>query len=129
MIEQEATGRLATARLTAHGNDPDDVTVDLIFATAGIEREIVEQATDLEVWPGTLARVARIGHLIALKLLSRDMKRRPQDQVDLVNLINAADAEERALAFEAARLIEERGFARDRRLVEDLERLLAELSD
>lgn len=127
MIEQEATGRFATARLVPPGSDPDAVVVDLLFATAGIEPEVVAQATDLEIWPGTLGRVARVGHLIALKLLSRDPRRRPQDQVDLVALIAAADADERALAFEGARLIEERGFARERRLVEDLQRLLAEM--
>jgi len=129
MIEQEATGRFATARLVPPGSDPDAVVVDLLFATAGIEPEVVAQATDLEIWPGTLGRVARVGHLIALKLLSRDPRRRPQDQVDLVALIAAADADELALAFEGARLIEERGFARERRLVEDLQRLLAELSE
>lgn len=129
MIEQEATGRFATARLVPPGSDPDAVVVDLLFATAGIEPEIVAQATDLEIWPGTLGRVARVGHLIALKLLSRDPRRRPQDQVDLVALIAAADADELALAFEGARLIEARGFARERRLVEDLQRLLAELSE
>lgn len=129
MVEQEATGRFATARLVLPGSDPDAVVVDLLFATSGIEPEIVAQATELEIWPGTFGKVARTGHLIALKLLSRDPKRRPQDQVDLVALIAAADADELALAFAAASLIEERGFARERQLVEDLRRLLAELSD
>lgn len=128
MVEQEATGRFATARLATPGSDRDAVVVDLLFATSGIEPEIVAQATELEIWPGTFGKVARIGHLIALKLLSRDPRRRPQDQVDLVALIGAADADERALAFAAARLIEERGFARERSLVDDLRHLLAELS-
>jgi hypothetical protein len=103
--------------------------VDLLFATAGIEPEIVAHATELEIWPGTPGKVACTGHLIALKLLSRDPRRRPQDQVDLIALIAVADADERALAFEAVRLIEDRGFARGRRLSEDLRRLLADLSD
>lgn len=129
MIEQEATGRFATARLVTPGNDPASVVVDLLFASSGIEPEIVAQATALEIWPGTIGKVARTGHLIALKLLSRDPRKRPQDQVDLIALITAADADERALAFAATRLIEDRGFSRDRRLVDDLQQLLAELSD
>lgn len=129
MIEQEVTGRFATARLMTPGGGTDAVVVDLLFATSGIEPEIVAEATDLEIWPGTIARVARTGHLIALKLLSRDPRRRPQDQVDLVTLIAAADATECAHAFAAVRLIEERGFARDRQLTEDLRRLMAELGD
>lgn len=128
MVEQEATGRFATARLVTPGSTPDAVVVDLLFATSGIEPELVAQATELEIWPGTFGKVARTGHLIALKLLSRDPRRRPQDQVDLVALIGVADADERTLAFAAARLIEERGFARGRRLVDDLRQLLAELS-
>lgn len=128
MIEQESTGRLATARLLAPGVDPDIVNVDILFATSGIEPEIVAQATEFEPWPGIYGKVARTGHLIALKILSRDMKRRPQDHIDLVNLINVADDEERALAFDAARLIETRGYARGRALVEDLRELVAELS-
>lgn len=127
MIEQEVTGRFATARLVTPGSDPDAVVVDLLFATSGIELEIVAEATELEIWPGTFGRVARTGHLIALKILSRDPRTRPQDQVDLVGLISAADENELALAFAAARLIEDRGFQRDRRLVEDLQRLLADL--
>jgi hypothetical protein len=129
MIEQEATGRFATARLVTPGNDPASVVVDLLFASSGIEPEIVAQATALEIWPGTIGKVARTGHLIALKLLSRDPRKRPQDQVDLIALITAADADERALAFAATRLIEDRGFSRDRRLVDDLQQLLAELRD
>ncbi len=129
MIEQAATGRFATVRLVTPGNDPASVVVDLLFASSGIEPEIVAQATALEIWPGTIGKVARTGHLIALKLLSRDPRKRPQDQVDLIALIAAADADERALAFAATRLIEDRGFSRDRRLVDDLQQLLAELRD
>lgn len=70
--------------------------------------------------------LARIGHLIALKLLSRS-ERRMQDQVDLVELIKVADEGEIGLAFAAAALIEARGFARGRRLGEDLRELLVVL--
>lgn len=45
MVEQEATGRFATARLVTPGSTPDAVVVDLLFATSGIEPELVAQAT------------------------------------------------------------------------------------
>ena len=127
MIEQEETGRFATARLVTPGGDQELAPiVNLLFASSGIEPEIVAEATELEVWPGTRGRVARVGHLIALKLLSRS-ERRMQDQVDLVELIKVADEGELGLAFAAAALIEARGFARGRRLGEDLRELLVVL--
>jgi len=126
MIEQHETGRFATARLIPGGGGRASMLVDLLFASTGIEPEIVAQATNSEIWPGIYGRVARTGHLIALKLLSR-APRRPQDHVDLVNLLLVADAEERALAYEAAWSIEQRGYARGRNLCADLDALIKEL--
>lgn len=80
----------------------------------------------IDVWPGFHGRVARAGHLMALKVLSRG-PRRPMDHADLVNLLLVADAEERALAYEAAGMIERRGLARGRKLCADLDALIKEL--
>jgi hypothetical protein len=124
MIEQDSVGRLATARLTPCDEDSGAVVVDLLFASSGIEPEIVEQATLVEIWPGIHGHVARAGHLIALKLLSRDPRARPKDQVDLMALLAVADPEECMLALDAVALIERRGFARGRALGEDLRALL-----
>jgi hypothetical protein len=129
MIEQEDTGRFATARMVVPGEDAAEIVVDMLFASSGIEPEIVAEATDLEVWPGVMGKVARVGHLIALKMLSRDMRRRPMDQVDLVELIKIADAAELALAFDAVELIERRGFARGKQLGEELRQFLAFLAE
>lgn len=126
LVEQESTGRLAAARLVANTEDDVGIVVDLFFASSGIEPEIFAQASVIDVWPGFRGRVARAGHLIALKLLSR-APRRPQDHVDLVNLLLVADAEERALAYEAAGLIEERWFARGKKLCAELDALIKEL--
>jgi hypothetical protein len=61
-------------------------------------------------------RVARTGHLIALKLLARDDETRPQDAGDLRALAAVADAEDLRLAEDAVALIEARGYHRDRDL-------------
>lgn len=126
MIEQDVVGRLATARLVPCTEGRGAVVVDLLFASSGIEPEIVEQATFVEIWSGIHGHVARTGHLIALKLLSRDPRARPKDQVDLMALLEVADHEECRIALDAVALIERRGFARGRALVEDLRALLDE---
>lgn len=115
VVEQDATGRLATARLGSaeHGID---VIVDLLFASSGIEPEIVAQAERLEILVGLTAPVATIGHLIAVKLLARDDETRPQDAADLRALLDVATPDDIALAREAVALITERGFHRDRDL-------------
>jgi predicted nucleotidyltransferase len=112
-VEQEAAGRLATVRL-ALGVRGD--VVDLLFASSGIEDEIVAAADRIEVLPALVLPVATIGHLIALKLLATDDRTRPQDAVDLRALITAADDADVAAAREAVGLIEDRGYARGRDL-------------
>ena len=81
LVEQDAAARLATVRLRPRSGEAS--VVDLLFASSGIEAEIVASADALEVLPGLVAPVARTGHLVALKLLSRDDERRPQDRADL----------------------------------------------
>ena len=122
LVEQEATGRLATARLVPRG-DPDGLVTDLLFASSGIEHEIVSNADDLEIVPGLSLPVAAVGHLIALKLLARDDRRRPLDADDLRALSEIADDTDWALASTAVSQIIERGYHRDR----DLARSLADL--
>lgn len=90
--------------------------MDVLFATAGIEPEIVATAEILEVLPDLLMPVATAGHLVALKLLARDDETRPQDAADLRALHAVLGAADRAAARTAAELIVERGFARGRPL-------------
>jgi hypothetical protein len=61
--------------------------------------------------------VARVGHLIALKLLSQDADRRRQDLIDLDQLKSVADDDDWDLAKRACALIVQRGFHRGRDLV------------
>jgi hypothetical protein len=121
VVQQEAAGRLATARLVAPGEPESGVVVDLLFASSGIEPEIAGAAEWLEVFSGVTAPVATAGHLIALKLLARDDVSRPQDALDLRSLLRVATPEELARARESVRLIAERGFARGRDLLAALE--------
>jgi hypothetical protein len=86
-IEQSVAGRLATVRLALAGEDVRGAVVDLLFASSGIEPEVVAAADWIEVVPGFTVPVARLGHLIALKVLARDDRTRPQDRVDLAALL------------------------------------------
>jgi len=124
-VEQEATRRLATIRLIPPGERERGVVVDLLFASSGIEPEIVAGAQIVEVMAGLSVPVARAGHLIALKILARDDERRPQDHVDLRALRVKADAATWDLARSALTLITERRFNRGRDLLAALEQLRA----
>lgn len=118
LVEQDAVGRLAAVRMSA---GPVGVVLDLLFASSGIEAEVVDGAERLEVLPGMSVPVAGAGHLVALKLLARDDATRPQDAADLVALRPVLTERDRADLDEAVRLVVQRGYARGR----DLPRLLA----
>jgi predicted nucleotidyltransferase len=122
VVEQEAVGRLATVRLRRL-RTPQPPVVDLLFASSGIEREVVGEAEPLELLAGLTIAVARIGHLIALKVLSRDDVRRPQDLVDLRALLAVASDGELARARESVALIVARGYHRGRDLASELHQL------
>lgn len=124
VLEQARTGRLATVRLLPHG---DGRLADLLFASSGIEEEIVKEAELLEISPQVTAPVASVGHLIAMKVLSRDDIRRPQDRLDLAALLGVATEDELDLARHAAQTIVDRGCARGRPLVEELADVVKEL--
>lgn len=115
LVEHEVAHRLATVRLSRNDGLQTPV-VDLLFASSGIEAEIVADAELLEILPGLMMPVARVGHLLILKLLSQDDERRPQDSVDLRALLLAASAQEHERMRGAAALITDRGYHRGRDL-------------
>lgn len=123
IIEQDAVGRLATARMRP--STTDGSVVDLLFASSGIEPDIVAAAEVLEVLTGVAVPVAQTGHLIALKVLARDDVGRPQDLLDLRALVAVADGRQLELARVACEAILARGFARGRDLVADLAMITA----
>jgi len=126
VLEQTALSRLATVRLMP----PDSERVaDLLFASSGLELEIVRQAEMLEIAPGYVVPVARLAHLIAMKVLARNDQKRPQDRLDLASLLSVADENELDVCRDAIQLIVARGFHRGRPLLEELENTLNELRD
>jgi hypothetical protein len=124
LLEQERTGRIATVRLT-RDTEPA-VYVDLLFASSGIEAEIVAEAEAIAVLQNLTVRVATRAHLIALKTLARDDRQRPQDWDDLRSLVVDATEDDLRGAREALELIESRGYNRGRSLVEALARAIAD---
>lgn len=120
-IEQDAVGRLATVRLAS--STGGDVVVDVLFASSGIEPEIARDAERIEILPGLTIPVARVGHLIAVKLLARDDVTRPQDQADLRALRDVADDADLDLARDGIELIMSRGYQRGRDLAGAFEAL------
>jgi len=118
-VEQETANRLATVRLLPPGQTAEGVVVDLLFASSGIETEIVQSAEKIEVFPDVFVRVAKVGHLIALKILACDDDR-PQDEVDLRSLLLDVSDADVTDAGEALKLVSERGFERGRNLAEAL---------
>jgi hypothetical protein len=118
ILESEVEGRLATVRLISEGER--EIYIDLLFASSGIEREVVDRADPIELFPELIVKIASRPALIALKVLSADIKTRPQDVIDLSNLIKAASRDEISEAHELLGLISARKYNRDKNLREDL---------
>jgi predicted nucleotidyltransferase len=120
-LDQNAVGRLATVRLRPPTEErPHGVVVDILFASSGIEPEVVTAAERVEIVPGLTVPLATRAHLIALKVLSRDAHRRPRDDEDLRNLLRETKESELAEVRRALDLIAARGFARGKDLEKEL---------
>ena len=123
-VEQTAVDRLATVRLVSP-HDPDvEVEVDIIFASSGIEAEILSDATTMEVFAGLRVPVASRAHLLAMKVLSAD-DARPHDTLDIQSLLRESTKEEIEQVRQALQTISHRGFARGKALSADFDRFLA----
>ena len=120
VVEQDVTGRLATMRMVAPGDD-DPMVVDLIFASTGIEPEIVAAASSIEILPGVTVRVASLGHLLAMKVLAG----RAQDVADFASLFSHAAATDLDTARQALTLVTNRGTHRQKDLLGEFDRLSA----
>lgn len=126
LVEQETAKRLATARLLDLRTSLGGTVVDLLFASSGIEGEVVEQAEIIELFDGVKAPVATVPALIALKVLSRDDRTRPQDRVDALALVAVSTRDDVSRAHDLLKKIEVRGYARDRDLEAAFDALVAE---
>lgn len=126
VMEHRDVERLSTVRLTRRG-DESGIFFDLLFASSGIEPEVVERADLLEILPDLYAPVAEIGHLLALKVLALRPDRpeeRPQDFTDIRELLGVADDSDLRRARAALELISRRGYDRGKALEEELEKQL-----
>lgn len=119
-VEQDATGRLATARL----RDPEGVVCDLAFATAGIEREVVGRAESLELFPGLEVPTASVESLLAMKVLSATPQR-PRDLEDIRAMLVANPGFDQSAVAELLETIERRGYGRGQRLLDKWSELRA----
>lgn len=120
ILEQDYVERLSGVRLEHSGST---VIVDLLFASSGIETEIVAGATSVQVLPQLSVPVATVGHLIALKVLAG----RNKDLTDLEALIPDASDADLETARDAVKLIQARGFNREQDVVAGLEKLISEI--
>ncbi|MPZ17204.1 MAG: hypothetical protein GEV06_04730 [Luteitalea sp.] len=124
-LEQRTSGRLATIRLTPYGQDPEaGIVVDLLFASSGIESEVVAAAEEIEIQQGLTVPVARAGHLVAMKLLSASPQR-PDDARDLIFLLRDISPAELRRARDAIALVEQRRYNRGTSLGALLDDILA----
>ena len=123
VLEQQARSRLATVRLRPRGTDAGGVIVDLLFSSSGIEPELAVAAERILLLGETSLPVARTGHLIALKVLARDDRNRPQDHDDLLALLPVASPADLDQARAALALIQARGYQRGKDLQRELDSL------
>jgi hypothetical protein len=120
-VEHDVRHRLATVRLMS----PQGVKVDLLFASSGIEQEIVERATPVDVGMPGIVPVARAEELLAMKILSMS-ETRLQDRMDAQRLLEfVPDLDLHVVRSHLGR-ITERGFAREQDLEAKLDKLLGQ---
>jgi hypothetical protein len=117
-VEHTRTGRLATARLAS----PTGIVVDLLFASSGIEPEIVDRATPIELALAGALPVAAAEELVAMKVLSMS-ESRLQDRLDAQRLLQHAEVDLDRVRLNL-RLIAERRCDRDQDLEAKLELVL-----
>lgn len=110
-VFQRKDGRLATARTF----DASRVLIDYLFNTARIEREVVDAATRMDV-AGIQVPVAQSRHLLAMKIKAN----RPQDAIDIVNLVSHATPKELRHVESLLKLMQARGADPHRDFVAEL---------
>jgi hypothetical protein len=120
MREHKDLDRLVSVGLVAISPEARGIDVDLMFASSGIEEEVIAEAEVLEVLPGISAPVATTAHLLALKTLAG----REKDVVDFATLANHASVSDLQNARDALELIALRGYDRGKDLQTEFVRLL-----
>jgi hypothetical protein len=119
LLEQTKHGRIATVRMIKA--PLGSVFVDLLFASSGIEAEIVNGAEPIEVFENLSIPVASLPGLLALKVLSVDPISRPQDVIDIKNLLSEACLEDIRESARLLQLVQTRGYNRGKDLLAEFE--------
>jgi hypothetical protein len=115
-VEHETRHRVSTVRLMS----PSGVKVDLLFASSGIEAEIVDRATPIDIEGAGSVPVANAEELLAMKVLSMTGTRL-QDRIDAQRLLQFTPELDLSRVREHLARITDRGYARE----QDLEAKLA----
>jgi hypothetical protein len=121
-VEHEERKRLSTVRLLLGG-----VKVDLLFASSGIEPEIVDRASEIDVLSLGPVPVARAEDLLAMKVLSMN-DLRLQDRIDAQNIMKYCPEIDLYAVREQLERIAARGFHRNQDLRAKLQRLIDDVS-
>ncbi len=124
-VEQTNRKRLATVRLRVPEEPTGGIVVDILFASSGIEPEVVAAAEKLEILPQLFLPVATTVHLVALKVLAADDQRRPQDRADVLMLLQRLGPPDFTEIHDALRCIEQRGFHRGKDLQREFQAILS----
>lgn len=119
-VEHETQKRLATVRLLS----ADGVKVDLLFASSGLEPEIVDRAVTVDLGVAGDVPVARSEELLSMKVLSMNDERL-QDRIDAQQLLRHNPTIDLASVRQNLALVHDRGFDRDQNLGTKLAGLLA----
>jgi hypothetical protein len=122
LLEQKISNRLATVRLL--NGFEDSIYIDLLFASSGIENEIIQDADVIEILPNVKAKVASLSSLIAMKVLSADSDDRLQDILDIKSLIKNASQIDLDSAKNLMKLITERNYNRNKDLIAEFDSYL-----
>lgn len=124
-MEQKDIGRLATVRFLvpedeAAEDEEDGLIVDLMFASSGVEPEIVAASERMMVMQELVVPIVRTGHLFALKVLAG----RPKDLQDCQFLWRRMGPTDLQEARETLELINQRRFHRGKNLEAEFARVL-----
>jgi hypothetical protein len=123
-LEHE-TGRLATVRLVPpRSSEADFVVVDLLFASSGIEVDVVDRAEVVELGPELSVPVARRDHMVAMKVLSHHPQRRGKDRDDVLSMLAVATGDEIDAVRRLLVRIAESGYGREKDLTAEFEAML-----
>ena len=121
-VEHETLHRLSTVRLMS----PSGVKVDLLFASSGIEGEIVDSATPIDFDGAGSVPVANAEELLAMKVLSMT-DTRLQDRIDAQRLLQFTPNIDIGRVREHLARITDRGYAREQNLEAKLASVLKDV--